>query len=131
MVTLTSLPDRKELDTMSPIGSPHSIAGIIHTQVLRDTTVSDPQSAFFAQIDAPGFSDVLPLNNNEFKEFHLPVGVGGLGNVTARAEVDDFRLLPAGSTPKTATALACKLVFKLEEIFQITIGSVDITASLH
>jgi hypothetical protein len=114
-----------------PIGSPHAVAGIIHTQVFRDDTIADLQKAFFAKVDAPGFSDVIPLNNNESKEWTLPVGVPAVGNVTARVEVDDFRLLPAGSTPATAKALACKLVFRLKEIFQVTIGSVDIAASLN
>jgi hypothetical protein len=107
------------------VGSPHSVAGIIHVQVVRETTATNPQEAFFAQVDAPGLSDLIPLNNNEVKEWTLPVG-----NVTARAEVDDFRLLPGGSTPANATAVACKLVFRLKEIFLVTIGSLDITASL-
>jgi hypothetical protein len=114
----------------TPIGSPHSVAGIIHTQVLRDDAVTDPQQAFFVQVDAPGFSDTIPLNNNEAKEWTLPVPVAGFSSPTVRAEVDDFRLLPGGTTSAKATAIACKLVFKLIEIFKITIGSVDITASL-
>ena len=114
-----------------PFGPPHSVAGIIHTQVLREETATDLQSAFFVQIDAPGLSDLIALANNQSREWALPVGVPGIpGHPTARAEIDDFRLLPAGATPQSASAIACKLVFKLKEIFSITIGSVDITASI-
>jgi hypothetical protein len=90
-----------------PVGSDHSVAGIIHVQIQRDDTSTDPQSAFFAQINAPGVPpQLLPLNNNSALDF--PVHSGN------------------------ATAIACKIVFKLKAlIFTITLGSVDVTAALR
>ncbi|MBV8581364.1 MAG: hypothetical protein JO225_02030 [Candidatus Eremiobacteraeota bacterium] len=110
-----------------PIGIDHAIAGIIHVQILRDPAATDPQSAFQAQINAPNFSQTLPLNNNESLSFPVHSGVI---NATVRAEVDDFTVLPQGATAANATAISCKVVFKIVEFFAITIGSVPVTASL-
>ena len=43
------------------VGPNHTIAGIIHTQIERDDTQSDPEKAFFAAVHAPGVSFDLPL----------------------------------------------------------------------
>jgi hypothetical protein len=112
-----------------PVGSDHSVAGIIHVQILRDGSSSDPQSAFTARINAPGVPpQMLPLNNNSSLDF--PVHSGNV-NGDVHVEVDDFRLLPGGAAPADATAIACKIVFKLKAIiFSITLGSVDVTAAV-
>ncbi|HEV3086896.1 MAG TPA: hypothetical protein VGX96_06685 [Candidatus Elarobacter sp.] len=111
-----------------PVGTDHSVAGIIHVQILRDDTQTDPQQAFSAQIDAPGVpQQTLQLGNGQSLQF--PVHSGKMTG-TVRAEVDDFTVLPAGATAQTATAISCKIVFKLVEFFTITIGSVNVSASL-
>ena len=111
-----------------PVGTDHSIAGVIHVQVLRDSTQTDPQQAFSAQINAPEVpQQTLQLGNGQSLEF--PVRSGKF-NGTIRAEVDDFTVLPAGASAQNATAISCKVVFKLLEFFSITIGSFDVTASL-
>jgi hypothetical protein len=111
-----------------PVGSAHAVAGIIHVQILRDDTISDPQKAFSAQIDAPEVpQQTLPLANGSSLQFPLSSGkISG----TIRAEVDDFTALPAGATAQDVTGISCKVVFKLIEFFTITIGSVPVTASL-
>lgn len=115
------------------VGQDHIIAGIIHVQILRDTSAADPSGAFSAQITGPGFSETLPIANGQSKEYSLAgVHIGGLpANPTIRVEVDNFRLVPPGATSADASALAFLLVFKLVEIFQITIGSVPVSAALH
>jgi hypothetical protein len=110
------------------VGPDHAIAGIIHTQIMRDDTQTDPQSAFSANINAPGVPPkTLPLNNNS--SIDIPVHSGAMQG-TIHIEVDDFRVLPSGATAGNATAIACKIVFKLKEFFTVTIGSLDVTASL-
>ena len=111
------------------VGPDHAVAGIIHVQILRDDTSTDPQTAFSAQINAPGPQQLtLPLNNGSALDF--PVSSGNVqGQV--HVEVDDFRTLPAGASAGSATAIACKIVFKLQAfIFHVVLGSVDVTAAL-
>ena len=108
--------------------SDHAIAGVIHVQVLRDDTATDPQSAFSATINAPGVSQSLPLNNGSTLEF--PISSGSLRG-TIRVQVDNFTVLPAGATAGNATAISALIVFKLIEIFSITIGSVPVTAAFR
>ena len=111
-----------------PDGPQHTVAGVITVQVMRDDTQTDPQKAFSAQIDVPSVpQQTLPLNNGSSLNF--PVHSGKF-NGTIRAEVDDFQLEPNGASPADATGLACKIVFKLQEFFWITLGSVNVTASL-
>jgi hypothetical protein len=111
-----------------PVGSDHSIAGIIHVQIVRDDAALDPQTAFTAQINAPNLGiQTLPLNNASTLNF--PVKSGAMSG-TIHVEVDDFRTLPAGAAPSAATAIACSIVFKLQEFFSITLGSVPVTAAL-
>jgi hypothetical protein len=110
------------------VGGDHSIAGVIHVQILRDSTQTDPQKAFSAQINAPEVpQQTLQLGNGQSLQF--PISSGKF-NGTIRAEVDDFTVLPAGASAQNATAISCKVVFKLLEFFTITIGSVNVTASL-
>jgi hypothetical protein len=110
------------------IVSDHAVAGVIHMQVLRDTSVRDPQQAFSAQVNAPGFSRALPLNNGS--SFEFPINEGPLMG-TVHVEVDDFNVLPHGAAAGTATAINCNVVFKLFELIaRITIGSVPVTANL-
>jgi hypothetical protein len=97
--------------------SDHTIGGIIHVQVLRDTSATDPQAAFSAAINAPGLSKSLPLHS-------------GALNGTIHVEVDNFMVLPAGATAQTATAINCLIVFKLIEFVHLTIGSIPVTAAL-
>jgi hypothetical protein len=111
-----------------PVGSDHSIAGIIHVQILRDDTQADPQQAFTAQINAPAVpQQTLPLANGSALDF--PIHSGKFQG-TIHVEVDDFSVLPAGAGAGAATAIACKIVFKLVEFFSFTIGSIPVTASL-
>ncbi|MGZ3503230.1 MAG: hypothetical protein ACXWNJ_04135 [Vulcanimicrobiaceae bacterium] len=114
------------------IGPDHVVADVIHVQIQRDPAASDAQKAFFAKINAPGFSQTLPIANGASKDYQLAgVQIGGAPvSPTVHVEVDNFRLLPAGSTAKNATAIAFLLVFRLEEIFKLTIGSIPVTASL-
>jgi hypothetical protein len=110
------------------VGPDHAIAGVIHTQIMRDDTQTDPQHAFSANINAPGVPpQTLPLNNNS--SINIPVH-SGVMNGTIHVEVDDFQVLPSGATAGNATAISCKVVFKLVEFFSITLGSVNVTASL-
>jgi len=115
------------------VGPDHVVADVIHVQILRDTSHANPQQAFSAKINAPGFSQELQIENGASKTFQLPgvVIAGAPVSPTVHVEVDDFRLLPAGSNAANATAIACLLVFKLVEIFRLTIGSIAVTASLH
>jgi hypothetical protein len=113
------------------VGPDHVIGGVIHVQIFRDPTISDPQKAFSAQINAPGFSDTFNISNGASQKFSVPVSIPGVpGSPTVSVQVDDFRLLPAGSTAQNATALAFLLVFKIVEFFQITIGSIAVTSGL-
>ena len=112
----------------TPVGPPHAIAGIIHAQILRDETQSDPQQAFSAQINAPGVpQQTLPLSNGSSIDF--PISSGKFQGMI-HVEVDDFRILPAGATGTAVTAISCTVVFKLIEFFKFTIGSIPVTASL-
>ena len=115
------------------VGPGHVIAGLLHVQIMRDDTIADAGSAFSAQITGPGFSETLPLGNGQSKDFTLTgVHIGGMpANPTIHVEVDNFRLVPPGSNAANASALDCLLVFKLVEIFRITIGSIPVTASLR
>jgi hypothetical protein len=113
---------------VTPVGPPHAIAGIIHAQIFRDETQTDPQQAFSVQINAPGVpQQTLPLNNAAALDFPIS---SGTFHGTIHVEVDDFRLLPAGASGAAATAIACTVVFKLVEFFTLTIGSIPVTASL-
>jgi hypothetical protein len=112
---------------MAQVVSDHTIAGIIHVQVVRDPTQSDPQTAFSAVVNAPGITKTLPLNDNSTLDF--PIKSGTL-NGTIHVEVDDFTVLPHGATAANATAISCSIVFKLIEIVHITLGSVPVTAAL-
>ena len=112
-----------------PTGSDHSVAGIIHVQIMRDPAATDPAAAFSAQINAPDVpQQTLPLNNASSLDF--PIRSGQI-NGTVHVEVDDFTTLPGGAAAENVTAIACKIVFKLKAIiFSVTIGSIDITAAL-
>ncbi|HEX3464376.1 MAG TPA: hypothetical protein VHS78_10050 [Candidatus Elarobacter sp.] len=111
-----------------PDGPTHTVAGVIAVQIMRDDAQNDPAQAFSAQIDVPSVpQQTLPLHNGSSLSF--PVHTGNI-NGTVRAEVDDFTLQPNGTSPADATGLTCKIVFKLQEIFTITLGSVNVTASL-
>ena len=109
-------------------GPAHTVAGVIHVQIVRDDAQTDAQQAFSAQIDIPSVpQQTLPLHNGSSLSF--PVHTGAF-NGTISANVDDFRLEPNGATAANATGLACKIVFKLHEFFSLTLGSVNVTASL-
>lgn len=111
-----------------PDGPQHTVAGVITVQIMRDDAQTDPQQAFSAQIDVPSVpQQSLPLSNGSSVSF--PVHSGKF-NGTIRAEVDDFQLEPNGASPANATGLACKIVFKLHEFFLLTLGSMNVTASL-
>lgn len=112
---------------LTPVGIDHNIGGVIHVQIMHDSSSTHPADGFSARINAPGLTKDLPLRNGSTIEFAVPAGpLPG----TVRAEVDDFRLLPAGATDGAATAIACKVVFKLIAIAHVTLGSVDVTAAL-
>jgi hypothetical protein len=106
--------------------SDHAIAGVIHTQIQRDDAANGPQEAFFAQINAPGFSKSLPLHNGSTVDF--PINAGVL-NGTVHVEVDDFNVLPHGADAAHATAISCLIVFKLVAILRVTLGSIPVTAA--
>ena len=109
-------------------GPQHTVAGVITVQVMRDDAQTDPQQTFSAQINVPSVpQQTLPLHNGSSLSF--PVHSGQF-NGTIKAEVNDFTLQPNGASPANATGLACKIVFKLQEFFSITLGSVNVTASL-
>ena len=111
-----------------PDGPPHTVAGVIIVQIMRDDAQTDAQQAFSAQIDVPSTPQQnLPLNNGSSVSF--PVHSGPF-NGTISAVVEDFTLQPDGTSPADATGLACKIVFKLQEFFSLTLGSMDVTASL-
>ena len=111
-----------------PDGPQHTVAGVIVVQIMRDDAQTDPQQAFSAQINVPSVpQQTLPLNNGSSSSF--PVHSGQF-NGTIKAQVDDFTLQPNGASPADATGLACKIVFKLQEFFSITLGSVNVTCSL-
>jgi len=114
---------------LSKVGSDHVIGGVLHVQIQRDSTQTDPQKAFTAQINGPGFSHTFQIANNASEKIQLPVKIGALaGNLLV--EVQNFTLLPAGATPTAATALTFLLVFKIIEIFRITVGSIPVSAAL-
>jgi len=105
------------------VGPPHPIAGgILSTQIQRDTSATDPEKAFQAVISG-ALSATIPVANGESKEFPWKAG-------KLRVEIDNFTLLPPGSTPATATHLSALAVFKVIEIFVVTLGSVPISAQL-
>jgi hypothetical protein len=111
-----------------PVGPAHAIAGVIHAQIFRDPAQTDPGQAFSVQINAPNCpQQTLPLNNAASLDF--PISSGKFQG-TIHVQVDDFRLLPAGASGASATAIACTIVFQLVEFFKFTIGSVPVTASL-
>jgi hypothetical protein len=111
-----------------PDGPAHKVAGVILVQIMRDDAQTDPQQALSAQIDVPSVPpQTLPLRNGASQSF--PVHSGQF-NGTISATVVDFELEPKGASPANATGLACKIVFKLQEFFSITLGSVNVTASL-
>jgi hypothetical protein len=111
-----------------PDGPPHTVAGVILVQIMREDAQTDAQQAFSAQIDVPSVpQQTLPLNNGASLSF--PVHSGQF-NGTVRAEVDDFTLMPNGASPAAATGLTCKIVFKLQEFFSLTLGSVNVSCSL-
>jgi hypothetical protein len=105
------------------VGPAHPIAGgILSTQIQRDGGVTDPQKAFQVVITG-ALSATVPIANGESKSFPWKTG-------TLRVEIDNFTLLPPGSTPATATHLTALAVFKVIEIVVVTIGSVPISAAL-
>jgi hypothetical protein len=108
--------------------SDHAIASVIHVQILRDDSDHEPSKAFTAQINAPGFSKSLPLNNQSSVDFPIATGVLQ-GKI--HVEVDDFNVLPHGATTNNATAITCNVVFKLINIVRLTLGSIPVTAALR
>ena len=114
------------------VGPDHVVAGIIHVQIMKESNPVDPLEPFVAQINAPGFSKTVSIADGSSEEFKLPgiVIVGAPVSPTVRIEVDGFRYLPGGATAKNATAISFTIVFKLVEIFMITIGSIPVTAAL-
>jgi hypothetical protein len=105
------------------VGPAHPIAGgILSTQIQRDSGVTDPQKSFQVVITG-ALSATVPITNGESKSFPWKTG-------TLRVEIDNFTLLPPGSTPTTATHLTALAVFKVIEIVVVTIGSVPISAAL-
>jgi hypothetical protein len=105
------------------VGPPHPIAGgILSTQIQRDSAATDPQKAFQALISG-ALSATVPVANGVSKQFPWKTG-------TLRVEIDNFTLLPPGSAPANATHLTALAVFKVIEIFVVTIGSVPISAQL-
>jgi len=115
---------------LTPVGPPHVIGGVIHTQILQDTSQSDPNQRFWADINVPGLNKQMQIGNGQSMTVNLPVSVAGFPNPTLLVQVENFTLLPAGSNNANATALSFLLVFKIKEIFNITIGSVPVTANL-
>ncbi len=114
------------------VGPDHVIGGVIHVQILKDSNPKDPRSPFVAQINAPGFSDTVGIVDGASKQFQLPgVAIAGAPvSPTVLVEVENFGYLPGGATIDSATAISFSLVFKLIEIFRITIGSIPVTAAL-
>ena len=115
---------------LTPVGPPHVIGGVIHTQILEDPSQTDPNKRFWARINVPGLSHDMQLGDAQSLDIKLPVSVAGFAKPTLHVEVDDFRLLPAGSSEANATAIALLLVFRIVEIFKLTVGSIPVTASL-
>lgn len=114
------------------IVSNHVIGGVIHVSILQDTSQPDPSKAFSAEIHAPGTSRTFAISDGASEDVTLTgVHIGGAASPTIHVEVDDFGLLPAGAAPQQATALHFLLVFKLVEIFRITLGSIPVTARLQ
>lgn len=110
------------------IGPDHNIGGVIHTQIFRDDQATDPAKAFKAKINGPNFSEDFAIANGASVDYPLPVA----GGHSVHVEVDNYNLLPGGSTPQNATALSFLLVFRVRigGIINITVGSVPVTASL-
>jgi hypothetical protein len=105
------------------VGPAHPVAGgILSTQIQRDTAQTDPQKAFQAVVSG-ALSATVPIANGVSKEYPWKTG-------TLRIEIDNFTLLPPGSTPANATHITALAVFKVIEIFTVTIGSVPISADL-
>lgn len=116
--------------TLTPVGPPHVIGGIIHVQIVEDAAQSDPNRRFSAEINVPNFAQTVPIGDGQSMNIALPVSVSGFPNPTLAVEVENFALLPGGSTTATATALSFLLVFKIIEIFKLTIGSIPVTGRL-
>jgi len=116
---------------LTPIGPPHNIGNVFHTQILQDKSVNDATKAFFAEVTGPnGLQKQVPLNNSTSMDIPIS-GIPGFPLApNLHVEVDNFMLLPAGSTPTTAHSLSCLVVFKVKELFSLTIGSVPVSASL-
>ena len=114
------------------VGPDHVVAGIIHVQIMKLSNPTNPLEPFAAQINAPGFSKSLSIADGSAEQFTLPgiIIAGAPVNPTVRVEVDGFRYLPGGATAANATAISFTIVFKLVEIFKITIGSIPVTAAL-
>ena len=114
------------------VGPDHVIGGVIHVQILKESNPQNAQEPFVAQVNAPGFSDTVNIANGASKEFQLPgvVIAGAPVNPTVLVEVDNYGYLPSGASAKDAKQVAFLLVFKLVEIFRITIGSIPVSASL-
>ena len=110
------------------VGPDHIIGDVIHTRILRETTETNPEKAFFAEINVPGFDTQMPITNGAAHDYHLPSVPGLPVSPTIHVEVDDFTLAPPGNKP---TAVSFKLVFKLVEFFRITLGSIPVTANLQ
>jgi hypothetical protein len=113
------------------VGGDHIVAALLHVKIIRESSESDPNKAFSAEIIGPGFNETLPIGNGSSKTFTLSgVSFSGIpANPTVLAEVDDFTLVPPGP-PANASALHFTIVFKIVEIFKITIGNVPVTVSL-
>jgi hypothetical protein len=118
------------MPTLTPVGPPHVIGGVIHTQILEDASQSDPNQRFYADINVPGFDKQIQLGNNTSDTIKLPVSVANFVNPTLQVKVENFNLLPPGSNSSNATALSLLLVFRIVEIFYLTIGSIPVTANL-
>lgn len=116
--------------TLTPVGPAHVIGGVIHVQLVEDKSQSDPSHRFSAEINVPGWSKTLAIADGQALNEKIPVNVANFADPTLHVEVDDFRLLPAGTSKANATGIAFLLVFKIVEIFKITIGSIPVTASL-
>lgn len=114
------------------VGPDHVVAGIIHVIILKESNPPNALEPFVAQINAPGFSNTINITDGNSKEFTLPgvIIAGAPVNPTVRIEIDGFRYLPGGASPANATAISFQIVFKLIEIFRITIGSIPVTAAL-
>jgi hypothetical protein len=115
---------------LTPVGPPHVIGGVIHTQILEDASQTDPSQRFWADINVPGLDEQMQIGNNQSMNIKLPVSVAGFASPTLQVKVENFNLAPPGSNNSNATALSFLLVFRVVEIFYLTVGSVPVTANL-